>query len=76
MDNLKIKSENSITRIYLNDKEIHGVREVKFKHNTSILPTLEINLCINDYDIELENPYIKKEPFLKRMARKLKTRFA
>lgn len=75
MDNLKIKSENSITKVYLNDKEIHGIRGIKFKHNANIFPTLKMELCIDDYDIELENPCVKKEPFIRKMAHKIKTKF-
>jgi hypothetical protein len=76
MENLKIKSdEKGITKIYLGEKEITGVREIKFKHKAGGLPIANINLYIDDYDVTFDYMYVKKEPFFKKIAHKIRTKF-
>lgn len=75
MNKLEIKSENNITKIYIDEKEIKGIREYKLKHKKQKAPVILLKMVLSEYDIELDNVCIKKEPFFKKIAHKIYSRF-
>lgn len=75
MNKLRIKSKDNITKIYIDEKEIRGVREYKIKHSKQKAPVILLKIVLSEYDIELDNVCIKKEPFLKKIAHKIFSRF-
>ena len=56
MNNIKIKTKGAITHIYIDGKEIHNVKAVKFKHTgADEVPTLILSLFVPDLEINAED---------------------
>lgn len=60
MNKIKIVSENAITKILLDDKEIQGVTFFNIKQSAESIPELHL-IIRGDIDIELDTPIIIKE---------------
>ena len=60
MNKIKIINEDSITKIFLNDKELQGVVFFNLEQSVASVPELHLILRGN-LDVEMDNPIIIKD---------------
>lgn len=52
MNNLKIKTKDEKTKVFIDDKEIKYVRKLRLNLETGNMRTLELECIVNNIDVE------------------------
>lgn len=60
MNKVKIKSENGLTKILIDGKEIEFVKRLNFEHKTNDIPTVTIEFHTNNIDILIDKAKVIK----------------
>ena len=58
-ERVRIASENGITKVYVGDKQIRGVKEITFHQSVEEAPSVSISIISNQVDFEIDGATVE-----------------